>query len=189
VATVIGIAGSLRAADERWARLSTKSVWSATAIVTVTWSLIALDRLGGLALTEPRAFARLAVIGIWGWLALGLSVFAAVRVSAKAAAPDARVRSVVSLERVLSVVGWAHVPVMALAVVVFISAGALQILGPGLVVAAVVFAVAVPFALVTGVRHIAASSIMRAIAIVAIPYAVWLLVVIRHALDSIQHLL
>lgn len=62
-------------------------------------------------------------------------------------------------------------------------------LGPGLVVAAIVFTLAVPVALVTGVRHIASSSIMRAVAIVAIPYMVRLLVVIRHELDSIQHLL
>ncbi len=148
-----------------------------------------MNRLGGLTLTDPRAFVRLTVIGIWGWLALGLSLWAVVRVFAKAAAPDAPVRPVVPLDRMLSVVGWAHTPIAALAIVVFIAAGALQLLGPGLVVATVVFALFIPFALVTGVRHVAGSSVMRAIAMIAIPYAVWILVIVRHALDSIQHLL
>jgi hypothetical protein len=52
-----------------------------------------------------------------------------------------------------------------------------------------VCALAVPFVLVTGVRHVASSSIMRVLAVVPIAYVVWLLVVIRHELDSIQHLL
>jgi hypothetical protein len=77
----------------------------------------------------------------------------------------------------------------ALAIVVFIAAGVLQILGPGLAVATVVFVVVVPFALVTGVRHVTGSSVVRASGIVAIPYVVWMAVVVRYLLNSIQHLL
>jgi len=186
---MIGVTRPLRAADERWAGRTSGSVWTAAAIVAVTWGLFALNRLGGLALTEPRAFARLAVVGIWGWLALGVAVWAAIRVSDIVAARGASLQPAVPLDRVLSVVGWAHTPIVALAIVVFVAAGALEILGPGLVVATIVFAAAVPFALVTGVCHVAGSSIMRTIAIVALPYSVWLHIIVRHALDSVQHLL
>ena len=189
---MIGISESLRSADERWARRTSGSVWSAAAIVAVAWGLIALNRLGGLSFTDPRAFVRVTLTGIWGWLALGACLWLVVRVSTRAAPTDAlddADSSVVRLERMLCVVGWAHTPIVVLAIVVFIAAGVLQILGPGLVVATVVFALFVPFALVTGVRHVAGSSIVWASAIVAIPYVVWLLVVVRNARDSIQHLL
>ncbi len=181
---------ALDAAEARWSKLGQSSAWSGAALVGVAWGLLALDRLGGLAFTEPRAFTRLAIAGVWGALGLTVGIWAIGRVlNGRAAGEGAPTSAVDSMWSTFAVVGWSHLPVAGLATVVLIVAGAMQILGPGLIVAVVVFAMLMPFALVTGVRHVAATSSSRAAAIVAIPYLVWLLVVARPALDSIGHLL
>ena len=65
----------------------------------------------------------------------------------------------------------------------------MQLLGPGLAVAVLVFAGLLPLALVTGVRHVFQLGLPRAVLAVAVPYVAWLLVVARHVLGQVQHLL
>jgi hypothetical protein len=180
----------LATADGRWSRVEERPVWSAASLVVVAWGLIALNRIGGLALSEPRAVARLTVVGVWGWLALAVAIWSIATVGLRGSHSGIRRdRAHASLPPVLAVVGWSHLPVVALAVVVFIAAGALRILGPGLFVAVAAFSALVPFALVTGVRHVFRTSTLAAIAVVAVPYLIWLVVVVRHSLGAIQHLL
>ena len=54
--------------DERWARVGPQSLYSAAALVVVAFGLLALNRFGGLTTSAPRAFIRLTLVGVWGWI-------------------------------------------------------------------------------------------------------------------------
>lgn len=178
---------SLGALRERSTALEPRSIWAAAAVVAAAWGLIALARLGGLALDAPRAATRLTLRGVWGWLALSVAIWGiAGRLARGAARGGAGVRS---LELTLAMTGLAHAPIIAVAGVLLIAAGLLQLLGPGLIVASIALAVVVPLALLTGVQHIFGLSVGRAAATIALPYAGWLAVVVRPLLDQVAHLL
>ncbi len=160
----------------RWARVGPEAVWSGLALVLVAWGLMAINRLGGLTFDAPRAFLRLTVVGVWGWLGLALAIWL---VAGRAS----------SLRRVLAVTGWVHVPVVGLAVLIFVVAGAFEVLGPGLIGAIVVFGVLIPSALVLGAEEVFGLERLRAVAVVSIPYLAWTVLVVRHVLGQVGHLL
>jgi hypothetical protein len=153
-------------------------------VVVVAWGLIALSRVGGLALDAPRALGRLTVAGVWGWLALTVAIWAIAGFVAASHRHDLR-----SLQLTLAVVGLAHAPVIAVAGVILIAAGALEVLGPSRIVAAVSLGAVMPLALITGVEHIFGFGYRWAAATVLLPYAAWLAVVARPSLAKVEHLL
>jgi len=171
----------------RWNRVGPQSVWSAAATVTLASTLLALNRFGGLATTEPRPFVKLALIGVWGWIGLALAVW--ILGSLLADAGGQRGSLVTSLIRTAAAVGLAHAPIIALTVVVFVAADMMQLFGPGLVTAVIVFAVWFPAWLLAGTRSALRISLPRATAAVALSYGAWLHVVGRHLLGQIVHLL
>lgn len=173
----------------RWDFLDPSSVWSAIALVLLASFLMALNRFGGLAVTEPRSVLRLALVGIWGWLALTVGIWVVAGFLSRAAQTSGRPSAPASLQLTLAMVGWAHLPIAALGVVILVAAGLMQLLGPGLVVGALVVGVALPAALVTGTQHVFRLSVARAVAAVAVPYGIWLLVVVRHMFTQLRHLL
>jgi hypothetical protein len=173
----------------RWDFLGPSSVWSAIALELVASLLMALNRFGGLAVTEPRSVLRLVLVGVWGWLGLAVGIWAVAGLLARAAQAPGRPSASASLQLTLAMVGWAYVPIAALGVVILIAAGLMQLLGPGLVVGALVVGVALPAALVTGTQHVFRLRLLGAAAAVAVPYAIWLLVVARHVFIQVRHLL
>jgi hypothetical protein len=175
--------------NARWERLTPRSVWPAIALVLVASGLMAITRVGGLVVDEPRSSLRLMLIGVWGWLGLAIGIWATGRTLSHASATTRPPPLLTSLALTLAMVGWAHVPVIVLGLVVFVAAGLMQLLGPGLVVGAVVLAVALPVALVTGTRHVFALSWTGAAVAVVVPYAFWLLIAARHVHRQISHLL
>ncbi|MDX2381890.1 MAG: hypothetical protein QNM02_19290 [Acidimicrobiia bacterium] len=178
-----GVCRALGSLRDRWAVIGPRSLWAGAAVVVAAWGLIALSRLGGLAVDAPRALARLALVGVWGWLALALAIW----VGAQLAAPGRR--GVRSLQSTLAIVGLAHTPIIVLASVVLIAAGALEVLGPGMIVAALSLAVVMPLALITGVDHVFGFGARRAAVTVVLPYTLWLVVVARGSLRQVEHLL
>ncbi len=173
--------GSLR---DRWDPVRSGRVWAGVAVVVAAWGLIALGRLGGLAIDAPRALTRLTVVGVWGWFGLGIAIWAIAVVPASSGS-----RRVGSLTLTFAVVGLSHAPIIMLAGVILIAAGALEVLGPGRAVAAISLVVVMPLALITGVAHIFEFSTRRAAATVLLPYAAWLAVVVRPSLEQVEHLL
>jgi hypothetical protein len=156
-------------------------------LVVVGSFLMALNRFGGLAFEEPRSYLRLVLVLEWGWIALSIGVWATTNLVRRytAAPPPAAL----GLERTLTIVGIAHIPVLTLSGVIFVSAGLLQLLGPGLVTAWFVFGLWFPLALTSGVRYTVRLSFPRAILAVVVPYAAWLWIFGSHILSQLAHLL
>lgn len=172
---------------ERWERVEPSAVWSALAIVLAASCGLALNRFGGLAFDAPRSFVRLSLYGVWGWLGLSAAIWATATVIVRRAGDAGTRRS--PLQLMLAIVGWGHAPLGVLAIVIFVAAGLLQLLGPGLVVGAIALGVLFPLALVTGVRNVFGVTHGRAALAVVVPYGLWLAVVARPVHDQIQHLL
>jgi hypothetical protein len=89
------------------------------------------------------------------------------------------------LQRTLTIVGIAHIPVLTLSGVIFVSAGLLQVLGPGLITAWFVFGLWSPLALTMGVRYTAHLNFPRAVLAVVGPYAAWFSVFGSHMLGHL----
>lgn len=174
---------------DRWVRLGRVSVWPAMVLVVAASVVLAWSRFGGLAVDAPRAFLRMVLVGVWGWLGLGSAIWLAARLLRSAGRLAGSGRSTPRLERTLAVVGFAHAPVLLLGVVIVIGAGALQLFGVGQVVAVVVFGFWFPALLVAAASHSFDLDPLRAIGVVSVPYALWLPFVGRHLLERVQHLL
>ena len=164
----------------RWERLGSRSWQPALAIVVVTAALLAFARFGGLAAHAPRAFVRLTLVTVWGWVGLALAM------TASAVAAGAR-RPVIGL--MFAVAGIAHLPLLVLTGVVIVSAVLAQVLGPGTVVAVAVLAFWMPASLARGAQVVGSLPPARALATAATPYVVWLAIVARHVIGHIEHLL
>ncbi len=164
-----------------WDRVGPSSLWSATAIVVVASALMALNRFGGLVTDAPRPFLRLTLVGVWGWIGLAAGVSITLR-----RVPS---RAPTTLRTTFAVVGLAHVPLLALAGVIFVAAVMFQLLGPGLAMAVIVLAIWFPALLIAGVRHTSHIAVGPAAAVIAAPYGAWLLVVGRHVVGQVEHLL
>ncbi|MFQ5556827.1 MAG: hypothetical protein ACE5GB_04880 [Acidimicrobiales bacterium] len=173
----------------RWARVGPAAFWPAAALAVGASALLALNRFGGLVVETPRAFARMTLVGVYGWLGLTLTVWLiGSRGRAQRDHDDPPWWSG-SLQITLVAVGLAHLPLLVLGGVVLVSAGLFRILGPGLIVAIFVLSFWFPAALVTAARHTHRLSLRRAAAVVGMPYLLWLALVGRHLLGQIQHLL
>ncbi len=172
---------------QRWQRVGPHYLPSAGGIVALASFLFALLRFGGLLTEAPRAFLRLFLVGVWGWLALGLSV--AIVVTAlrrrRPAAPFLFANGV----EALTVAGLAYLPMLFLAVVVFAAGGIIDFLGPGRVMSVFVLVLWMPAVLAVGAHHRLALTPRTAVLAVAGPYLAWLALVGRHLLDRVHHLL
>jgi len=166
----------------KWERVGPSTLASAAASVITAAMLIALNRFGALITVEPRAPARLTLVVVWGWL--GMAAVAAVVLAARASPrPQRR-----SLRSVVAVVGSAHVPLIWLAAVLILAAGALQLLWPGLLTALFVFGFWFPASVFTGIRISCGASLWRTVVATTVSYAAWLALVGRHLYDQLAHL-
>lgn len=172
---------------ERWDRTGPRSLPSGAAVVIVASGLLSLIRFGGLVFEAPRSFARLMLVGVWGWLLLTLAVAGVAFVAG--VVPRERVGASERLERALAITARSHLPLLALVGVVMVSGFFLRIYGPGAIASVFVLGVWFPAALVTGVRAATGARWRTAALVVAGPYLVWCLLIARHLLDQIEHLL
>ena len=171
----------LRLDVDRWTRVGPQSLWSAMAIVVVTAGLLALVRFGGLVGEAPRAYLRLTLVTVWGWIALSFALVLLTRLAQPAAGWNVRT--------IPAVVGLSHVPLATLAGVTLIAGGMLEILGPGRVLAVFALAAWVPASVIVGISVTAETALRRAAAIAAVPYGLWLVLFARHVLGQVDHLL
>jgi hypothetical protein len=173
---------------DRWVRLNRISLWTAMALVVAASVVLAWSRFGGVAVDAPQAFLRMVLVGVWGWLGLGAAIWLIVRLARRSTRHAGQGRPA-PLERTLALVGFAHAPVLLLAVVILVAAGALQVFGLGQIVAVVVLGFWFPALLVAASSYLFDLGPLIGVAVVALPYGVWLATVGRHLLQQVQHLL
>lgn len=159
-----------------------RSLPAGAATVAIAASLLSLNRFGALAGQEPRAFLRLALVGIWGWPLLAATSWLIATTITR------RHDGLPGLQRVLAVHGRAHLSLAALAGVLFVAAGALQLRWPGLIAAYVVFAWWFPATLIVGLRSTTQISMRTAGTSALAAYALWLATVGRHLDQQLGHL-
>ena len=173
---------------ERWARLAAASLWPAMVLVLAASVVMAWSRFGGVAVDAPRAFLRMVLVGVWGWLGLAAAIWLIVRLERRTTGLTGEGRPA-PLERAIAVVGFAHAPLLLLAVVILVAAGALQIFGLGQIVAVVVLGFWFPALLVAASSHLFDLDPLTGVLVVALPYGIWLATVGRYLLQQVQHLL
>lgn len=148
--------------------------------------VLAFNRFGGLLIDFPQRFAQMLLFGVWGWLFLGTGIWFAGRLVVDRVGSNADQPTLV---KTLTSVGFAHRPILILGAVLFVSTGLLQFTGPGLVVAVFVFGVWFPALLTLSVEYSRYIERRDALMVVAVPYVLWLLIVGRHLINQIAHLL
>ena len=179
MATVTAVTDAIGLSRRRWVR-GPVPFWQPVFVASAASLLLAFSRFGGLLIDAPRAFVRMALVGIYGWLGLAFAVWAALRLTQS---------SVPNLRRTIELAGLAHLPLLAFGVIMFFSANLLQLLGPGLVMAILVVGFWMPALLIAGTHHVHQVTVLRSTAVVALPYFVWALVIARHLLAQVRHLL
>ncbi len=138
----------------------------AFAVAIGAYAILAFDRFGVQGVIEPRATVRLLLTGFYGWLWLA---GAAWLIGRFVFGDEARFSTVFRLY------GYAHLPLVVLAVTIQVASVALRLSGPALLVAATSQA----FGIDRG----------RALAVALVPYLIWVLVVGRSLYTQIGHLL
>lgn len=171
---------------QRWRSITADMFFVGAFTVFGASLVLAFNRFGGLLVNSPQRFAQLLLFGVWGWLLLGAGIWFAGRVVVDRVGSNADQPSLV---KTLTSVGFAHRPVLMLGAVLFISTGLLQITGPGLVVAVIVFGVWFPALLTLSVQHSRYIELQDALMVVVVPYVLWLLIVGRHLVNQVAHLL
>ncbi len=72
----------------RWEDVGPHRFWGGAATVFGAWMLVSLNRFGGLIIEAPRGFLRMAVVGVWGWIALSLALWLVWRLRPGSAGAD-----------------------------------------------------------------------------------------------------
>lgn len=171
----------LRLDQARWKELDRATNEAAIALVIGTFVVLAWNRFGTQGVFSPRASVRMLLVGIYGWLGLAVGLSLMARLFGDRSQPR-----IVAL---LRLTGFAHGPLLAVAVVMLVMAGFLQVLGPALVLAVITFSFAMPANLIAATRTHFDVAFPRAMGIVVAPYLVWVLLVGTYLERSVGHLL
>lgn len=184
-ATTMGVARA------PWDRNVDVSLKPAAALVLGAWVLMAWSRFGAQGLTAPRVAVRFVLVGLYGWLALAVLVWAAGRLAdqllarpgggPEGAGPE--------LARIVQFTGLAHRPLIILGFVIQFAAVLLRLQGPGLVLAIAALGLWMPAMLVAAVTSAFAVGPLRAALVVAGPYLAWLATAGRFLNQQVGHLL
>ena len=171
----------LRIDRQSWTRLAaTGTVGSAVMVTMGAYAIFVFDRFGVQSFLLPRASIRMLLIGLYGWLWLsGSAWFIARRFSGVEAAFD----------QVFKLYGYAHLPLLLLALAIQIVSVGLELLGPVLIVTLFVILFWFPALLVGATRSAFGFDTRSALLTVAIPYGVWVVVVGGQLRDHVGHLL
>ena len=163
--------------------LTASSPSSGAAIVAVAAGLLSLNRFGGLVTQAPRAFVQLALVVVWGWIGLSLVIWLAMALFA-----HGRPR-LDDLPATIGVVGRSHVPLVALAFIMFLFAGALQLRWPVLIATIGVVGWWFPRTVVIGLGSTAPGRRPERLAATSVAYVGWIATVGRHLLVQLGHLI
>lgn len=181
MAAIAGGVELLRLDRGTWARYArTGSIASAAFVAMGAYAVFAFDRFGFLAVLEPRPSIRMLLVGFYGWLGLAGAAWALGRFVFHIDTP---------FEVVFQLFGFAHLPLLVVAVTAQFMAVLLQILGPAFAIAVFTVVFWMPALLVGASRQVFDIETRRAILLVGGPYVVWLLVVGRLLHDQLGHLL
>lgn len=188
MATLTAATRALRLDAARWSAVDDEAWATGGVMVTVTAGIFTLARFGGLTFQAPRSFVRVALVGIWGWIALSAAVWVTLALAAvvgrratRPAPPPPKL--------VLALVGLAHLPLLALAIVTLVVGLMFELRGPGRAVAVAALGAWFPASLVGAIRWRIGVTVPAAVAVVAVPYAGWLAVVASDYHRQIGHLL
>lgn len=171
----------LRLDESSWDRLAHEGSLGGAALVAMgAYVVLAFDRFGPQGFFAPRATIRFLLAGFYGWLWLAVAAWVLGWIL---------VRSGARFEPVFRVYGFAHLPMLVLAVTIQVISVLFRLPGPALLVAVFGFVLWMPALLVAATRTSFSVGRMKAVAIVAGPYLVWLLVVGRSLVAQLGHLL
>ena len=153
--------------------------WS-FAVAIGAFAILAFDRFGVQGVIEPRATVRLLLTGFYGWLWLASAAWLIGRFVFRG---EARFGTVFRLY------GYAHLPLVVLAVAIQVVSVALRLSGPALLLAVFVGLFWMPALLVAATSQAFAIDRRRAVGVAIVPYLIWVLVVGRSLYTQIGHLL
>lgn len=144
---------------------------------------MAWNRFGPQVLAGPRASTRFILVGLYGWLGLAFLLWLVARMTIDRQVGPSQLLQTVQFT------GHAHLPLLVVGFVVQFVVVLMGVSGPGSVAAVFAVVVWMPLLLVAAVRHIHAISAPRSLAIVVLPYALWLLTAGRFLYLRLGHLL
>ena len=179
--------GALWLRGETWEGADQAPLYQPILAVAAASLLFAFARFGGILVETPRAFVRMALIGIWGWLGLALLTGLAGLVLGRRENPS--LGAAPTFQRAVVVTGLAHIPVLIFAMVMFMASNLFELLGPGRVLAVIVLAFWMPASIVVGFRQLNRFSWAASALSTIPPYLLWLAVVARYLLNQVAHLL
>lgn len=158
------------------------------------WLIMAWSRFGFQGVSAPRAAVRFMLIGFYAWMGLALLLWLASKLIAdsnpnSSPSPDPAPDPVPDPVTLIRLTGLAHRPLVVIGLVLQVTGFFLPTPGVGLVVAVAGLALWMPAMLVGALIWARPRPIVRAAAVVALPYLVWLAVVARFLDSQIGHLL
>ncbi len=181
MAALTGGAELLRLDRLTWFKYARTGTIASAALVTIgAYAVFAFDRFGFPALLQPRPSARLILTGFYGWLWLAAAAWAIGRYFLDLDS---------SFGMVVRLYGFAHLPLVVVAITIQFTSMLLQILGPAFATALFAGVFWMPALLVAATRQAFDVDTRRALLVVGGPYVVWLLAVGRTLTTQLGHLL
>ena len=162
---MIAAARWLRIDGPSWDRIDVSARMSTAAVNGIgAYLLLAFDRFGFQGFQSPRGPTRLLLIGVYGWLGLSAAMWLVARWRGRDA----------EFVTVFRFVGYAHMPLLLVGIVLQMTAITLRWFGPGLIASIFALGFWFPALLVAGVRKATGTHWPEALFVVAAPYGVWL---------------
>jgi hypothetical protein len=181
VATLTAPARLLRVDRATWVRYDAVGGLGSAVLITMgAYAILAFDRFGIQGLLAPRATVRILLIGLYGWLWLAGVAWSVGRLVLATQAPFATV---------FRLYGFAHLPLLLVAITIQVVSVALRVLGPSLAVALLGVVVWMPALLVSASRQAFELDTRPAFLLIAGPFLLWLVVVGGVLTAQLGHLL
>lgn len=149
---------------------------SAGLLVLGTYLLLAFDRFGSQGFFEPRATVRVMLTGFYGWIGLATGAWVIARFAFRKGG---------RITPVLRTVGYAHMPLLVVGILIQFFSGLFD-LGT---LSLVVVGVGMPVLLVLAVGASLELDWTGAATAALAPYVAWVLLVGRYLWDQLAHLL
>lgn len=175
----------LRVDNGTWSRVQAETLPRRTLTVFAAFALAAWNRLGVQGFLGPRAPVRMILTGIYGWIALTVLVW----LIAQRREPAVRGTTVYSLQRAATSITVAHFPLIILGMYIATFGAFIRSPTPGTVLAIAVFAVWMPALLSRAMQHLTDIHTGPALALITVPYLLWLAWIGRYLNDQVGHLL
>ena len=171
----------LRLDGDSWSRLDEDKGLAVAALVAMgAYGVLAYDRFGPQAFFDPRATVRFLLTGFYGWLWLAGAAWAIGRILLSSDA---------SFASVFRLFGYAHLPLLVVAIAIQLVSVLFHVPGPAGMVAIFVVVFWLPASLIAATRTALSVGTRTSFFVVVGPYTVWLLAVARLLQTQLGHLL